>query len=184
MMKTNRRRRIICPGFTLIELMIVITIMGIIASIAIPAFSTWLPEYRLRAAAMDLFSNMQFAKRVAIKTNEKCTLVFNTEGNGSYVIERSDGTLEKIVHFSAYDPKGDIGYGCGSATKSATVSGGSFPVDFISYSSNKASFNSRGLGSCGYVYLANGKGSSYALGTWSAGVIVFKKWSESTESWE
>ncbi|MFC1868888.1 Tfp pilus assembly protein FimT/FimU [Thermodesulfobacteriota bacterium] len=171
-------------GFTLIELLITIAILGILASVAIPAFSGWLPEYRLRRAIRDLYSNMQLAKMSAIKANGKYKLVFSNAGNGSYVIERSDGTLEKTVDFSDYDLNGNISYGCGNATKSATTAGGYIPSDFVSYNSNKATFNSRGMGSSGYVYLSNSEGNAYAVGTWSAGVIVMKKWNDSTNSWE
>ncbi|MBW1668898.1 MAG: prepilin-type N-terminal cleavage/methylation domain-containing protein, partial [Deltaproteobacteria bacterium] len=44
-------------GFTLLELLVTIVIFGIIASIAIPGFSRWLPNYRLKGVARDIYSN-------------------------------------------------------------------------------------------------------------------------------
>ena len=173
-----------CPGFTLIELMIVTIILGIIISAAIPAFSGWIPEYRLKAAVQDLYSNMQQVKMQAIKANDKFKMVFITSGSGSYEIRRSDETVERSISFLNYDSGGSIGYGCGNASINATVSGGSIPGDFVSYQYNKATFNPKGMGSYGYVYMANGNGTAYAVGTWSSGVIVIKKWNKNTGSWE
>ena len=171
-------------GFTMLEFMIAVIILGTLASIAIPAFVTWLPRYRLKHAANDLYANMQSVKMMAIRSNEKCKLIFSSAGNGSYTIEGPEGTPEKTVDFLDYDNNGDIGYGCGDATKSATVSGDPIPDDFISYGYNQLTFNPRGLGSTGYVYLSSNTGIAYAVGTWSAGVIVLKKWNDSKKLWE
>jgi type IV fimbrial biogenesis protein FimT len=53
-------------GFTLIELLVVIGMMAALALIAIPAFSAWMPEYRLKQAARELYSNIQRAKMGAV----------------------------------------------------------------------------------------------------------------------
>lgn len=64
-------------GFTLIELLIIIGILAVAAAIAIPGFSTWFPNYQLRAAARDAHSNILRAKMAAIKRNVNCTVTFN-----------------------------------------------------------------------------------------------------------
>jgi prepilin-type N-terminal cleavage/methylation domain-containing protein len=38
-------------GFTLIELMVTIGVLAIMAAVAIPGFSRWLPSYHLKSAA-------------------------------------------------------------------------------------------------------------------------------------
>jgi prepilin-type N-terminal cleavage/methylation domain-containing protein len=179
----NIFKKISSMGFTLLESMITLAIMGILAAIAIPSFSAWLPEYRLKCAVRELYSNMQFARMTSIRANVTYRLIFNT-ANSSYTLQRPDKTTEKIIRFSDYDPSGNIGYGKGKATKSASSSGGQIPSDFISFQYNRAAFNSRGTGSNGYVYLANNKGTAYAVGVWSAGFVKIKKWNDAKKKWE
>ena len=87
-------------GFTLIEVIIVVTIIGILAAISIPAISSWLPNYRLKAAARELYSGMQKARMVAVKTNTTSMMTFTSgvgtpcEG-GSYTF--TDGNGNSIV---------------------------------------------------------------------------------------
>jgi type IV fimbrial biogenesis protein FimT len=172
-------------GFTLMELIVTISILVILCSMAFPAFSSWLPEYRLKSAARDVFSNMQLARRMSIKANDNYRVVFNPGGDGSYRIVRPDGTTDRTINFLNYDKGGGIGYGGGKATKSATTSGGSIPSDGVSYQYNKISFNPRGLGSgMGYTYLCNRNGTAYAIGSWISGIIVIRKWNEAKKEWE
>ncbi len=72
-------------GFTLLELMIILCLMGIIAAIAMPNFMSWKHNYRLKAAAQDVYSNFQLAKITAVRRNTLCTIAFNKDA-GSYTV--------------------------------------------------------------------------------------------------
>lgn len=65
-------------GFTLLETMIVLLIVSILVAVAIPNVLSWLSNYRLKAAARDLYSNMQKAKSEALKRNCDVGIVFST----------------------------------------------------------------------------------------------------------
>lgn len=71
-------------GFTLIEMMVVITIISIIASVAVPSFSSLFDRYRLRGAADALFGDLQAARMEAIRSNSTVYVNFATGANWCY----------------------------------------------------------------------------------------------------
>jgi type IV fimbrial biogenesis protein FimT len=72
-------------GFTLLEMLIIITIIGIIAAMTYPAFNSMVANYRLRNVAFELLTDINKAKIEAIKRNAFVSFNFNTDNN-SYII--------------------------------------------------------------------------------------------------
>jgi len=68
-------------GFTLIELMIVIIVLGVLVAIALPSFLETIERRRLKGAGENLFADLLFAKTEAIKRHEPVTISFT--GNGA-----------------------------------------------------------------------------------------------------
>jgi len=77
-------------GFTLIELLIIIIVIGVMAAIAIPGFSRWGPDMRLKGAVRDLKSAMELSKLKAIRQNANVALTFDT-GTNSYTVFVDNG---------------------------------------------------------------------------------------------
>jgi prepilin-type N-terminal cleavage/methylation domain-containing protein len=158
-------------GFTLIEMLIVMAIMAILAGIAIPMFSVMVPDYKLKQAAQDLYSNLQNAKMEAVRTNGTRSLIFLDPDATSY--KKSDGTT---VSLSSYGQ--GIVFGNGDATTQMSFDSG-FGGDYITYTApdNEAQFNARGMGvNQGCVYLTNSKKTAYAVCSLTSGVITIRKW--------
>jgi type IV fimbrial biogenesis protein FimT len=71
-------------GFTLIEMMITITILGILLAIAAPSFNRQIQQQRLKAAAESLASDLLFARNEAIRTNEATFFTLKVEADSSW----------------------------------------------------------------------------------------------------
>jgi type IV fimbrial biogenesis protein FimT len=63
----NRRRS--QRGFTLVEIMISLTVLGIMLMIALPSFGTWLQNQQVRAASEATLNGLQVARAAAIQRN-------------------------------------------------------------------------------------------------------------------
>ncbi|MFH1490187.1 MAG: GspH/FimT family pseudopilin [Pseudomonadota bacterium] len=140
--KSVRRR----SGFTMVEVLVTIAVIGIAASVAIPAFSVWMANYRLKDGTRSLISAIQLARLTAIKENRSIEIWFWNANETYKAFVDDDG-----------DKTWDVG--------ERVIIEGTMPegVDIVSCmitnTGNQTMFNNRGMSSeWGYVYLKNGKG--------------------------
>lgn len=177
-------------GFTKVELLVVISILSILTGFALPGFINWLPSYRLKGAVRDLYSNLQLTKSSAIRDRGEWAIQFDKAGNSYQVVSggadriystTDDNIVQKTVVLPNYGS--GCAYGPGEATRKV---GQNEPIaDSVSFPGDRVIFNSRGMTNGimgGYAYLQNSRNSCYAVGTWSSGVVVLRKWNGS--AWE
>jgi len=67
-------------GFTLVELVVSLSIAGLLITLAIPSFSQTVAKTRLRSQLQIVFTHHQLARSEAIKTNQRITLCKSSNG--------------------------------------------------------------------------------------------------------
>ena len=86
-------------GFTLIELMVTIGVLGVLTALAAPSFQNFFERYRVNAAVDEFNASLQLARVEAIRTNQQVVLRTNggcAAGNwgcGWVVFQDTNGNL-------------------------------------------------------------------------------------------
>lgn len=90
----------------MVELMIVLAVMGVMASFGVPQFLSWRAGFNLKSDARDLLSHFQKAKLEAVKRRTDCVVEFDQAIDGvayDYVVYVDDGATQ-----SQYDDGEEI----------------------------------------------------------------------------
>jgi len=105
----NNRQR----GFSLIELLVVVALVGILAAIAFPSFTDWRRNMEYKSAARDIASILRDARQRAIATNREHRVEFDTanrryrltggnlaSGSTAWTVVKDWATLSASVNMS------------------------------------------------------------------------------------
>ena len=93
-------------GITLIELIVVMVIIAIGATLMVPSIGAWLPNYRLRSGTRDVVSTLRFAQMKAVSTNMPYGVAFDANScqlyrsSGGLIPEGSPVNLPSGVQFN------------------------------------------------------------------------------------
>lgn len=68
-------------GFTLVELMVTITLLSILLALAVPSFTLWINNTRVRTAAQVLQDGLRLAQAEAVRRNRTVSFFVTTEAN-------------------------------------------------------------------------------------------------------
>jgi prepilin-type N-terminal cleavage/methylation domain-containing protein len=88
-------------GFTLIEMMIVVAIIGITGALAIPSYAEWKAQHDLREAVSEIASNLNLARAVAMNRNRQATVTIQLSPAG--VVQISGVTVLTAAPLTTLD---------------------------------------------------------------------------------
>jgi Tfp pilus assembly protein FimT len=169
-------------GFSILDIMVALAAFAILAAVSTPNLNNWMRVYRLKSAAMDIYSNIQMAKMSAVKENRQWKLRFNATGFYD-VIRCLNATCETGTI--------NVDYQISKQVQFSTVYSNEIefknPTSTTVFEKNPLILNANGLtdvNGFGFVYISNKKNSSYyRIGLLSvAGSVRIQKWNGSI--WE
>jgi len=96
-------------GFTLMETMVIVVILGMIVGITIPAFSKYLQRQKLEGAANELVADIQYARSLAIARRTSFRIDFEVNQyriiqNGLETIMRTKNAPTGVTFAADVDP--------------------------------------------------------------------------------
>jgi prepilin-type N-terminal cleavage/methylation domain-containing protein len=173
----KKRKVSLTAGFTLMEVMVAIAIMGILSAFIVPNILGWRVKYSLKAAARNLYSSMQTAKGNAAKVSNEWAVVFDTAANSySMCFDSGDGDWTTTADNDCSTATSLDAYGHGLIFQNPD---GGANVSYLALDDgNKAAvFNADGSSNSGFVTLVNNTPESgYKVSTTLAGIILMEIW--------
>ena len=115
-------------GYTLVEMLIVVTIVGLMASVILPTLSSTSGAVSLEAMARTLAADLRIARQSAVQYNTSYAVTLNLTNNSYNVGQSSSGTGPSVLNVLSHgtnDTTIDLDqFGAGRMTQSHVVIGG------------------------------------------------------------
>lgn len=190
-------------GFNLLELLLVLAISGLTATLSVPALLSWASGVRLRLAAAEVQSTFALSRSYAIRHDERVAVKFRTgdDGQVTWAIYRDgdeDGVRSDDV-VTGVDPEVQaprplqhfgvsVRFGfptgarpCEPGNPRQRLTGLDDPIRFNR--SDLASFDPMGTATPGTVYLTDGHRLAAVRVNNRAGRISSLDWDPTTGAW-
>ena len=135
-------------GFTALELMVTIGIIAILAAIGVPAYTKWLPKYKLRNDLINLKAELERAKLTSKRENICVDVIFK---DNAYTVFRNNGSGSHSCNTNLDDDESIIEY----QTLSSGITFGK--ISFAGGSTN-ARFRGNGYAKTGSIILKSYNG--------------------------
>jgi len=149
-MKSRERKKIRQGGFTITEIMIVLSLLSIVALIALPSFHHMAVNGHLKSAVRDLASDVALLKERALAENRMYRISLNLAG-GTYTLQQCNAPGSPCASWAPIQIKNFMGFA------------GNIDFDSGSTTVTDYSFQPRGIVTSGTIALRNGRGSRAAI---------------------
>lgn len=154
-------------GFTLLEIIVVVAIIGIAAAIAVPSIRSFSVKYNFRSAAFEIMTTLMQARTNAARDNGTWQVVFDNAAN-TFDLTDPNGNVVSSHGLASYGNGTRLlvaGEGtCGNAT--SNWNNGNIRQ------ANATSFSGRGTSSPNSFYIKNQDNDAcYAISTSNNGVV-------------
>jgi type IV fimbrial biogenesis protein FimT len=112
-------------GFTLIELMITVTLFGILLAAAIPAFGTWTANARVRSTAESIQNGLRLAQAEAVRRNRQTVFALTnaTPAVGATLAANGSNWFIQTLPLVAGDPVAFVQGGTFARQSGVTITG-------------------------------------------------------------
>jgi type IV fimbrial biogenesis protein FimT len=118
-------------GLSLIELMVVLTVIGLMLMLAIPGFGNWMQNSRIRTVAEEVQNGLRLAQSEAVNRNRRVAFVRTNAAPARNAAPAANGTnwyvqvlpLPSEVGNAAFDATSYVQGGAFSVQSGATVAG-------------------------------------------------------------
>ena len=118
-------------GFTLLEIMVVVAIIGVLAALAVPNYARWRDDERVKAAARMAVDAMNLARTEAIRTGDNHIVFFGVDINGTNL---PGDTVVRVLQDTNADCDRDAGeaiydYTADDSVQPGTTATSAHPLD-------------------------------------------------------
>jgi prepilin-type N-terminal cleavage/methylation domain-containing protein len=166
--RDRRRQRNAQQGFTLVELLIVVTVLGVVAAVAIPTFQSYREGCCVQAAVAEIAGMIREAKQNALCSDRYYAIGFDPVlGRVSLIADKGkDGKWntvdDRVVRsFSLVAKGGGLCFGYGAYGPLPTLAAASDGISF--QCNNTLECNPELTGNAGAVYLITRRGRAMAI---------------------
>ena len=101
----SSRQRYRQSGFTLLELMIIIGIIGVLASVTSSDFSTWRRYQELKELTREAYHTLVVARAEAVRGQQGVTVTFDSSGLWAFIDSNGNKSYDKNSDIEIYQGK-------------------------------------------------------------------------------